>query len=75
MSIKGKNEMSKIEKVNQDALITALNFDNIKNQHIIGAFDGHGIEGQHVSKFAVDHLEDYLKYELQNENKQSIEVL
>ena len=44
------------QKINQDALVSLTNINNIKDFNIFGVLDGHGPEGHKVSEFASEFI-------------------
>ena len=48
-------------KSNQDAFMTIEDFWGVSNQYFLGVFDGHGLNGQKVSKFIKKRLPKNIK--------------
>ena len=51
----GKNSSGE-QKINQDALVSKTNINNIKDFNIFGVLDGHGPDGHYVSEFASEFI-------------------
>ena len=51
----GKNTMGK-QKINQDAIVSITNINDIKDFNIFGILDGHGPHGHYVSEFASEFI-------------------
>ena len=75
MSIKGKSQPNRAEKINQDSILVELDFDSVSHQGVFGVFDGHGGEGHLVSQYAVKNLTERVRAEIKGNMKSSCEVL
>ena len=51
----GKDVMGN-QKINQDALVSITNINNIKDFNIFGILDGHGPQGHYVSELASEYI-------------------
>jgi serine/threonine protein phosphatase PrpC len=55
------------KKHNQDSYLIQHNFGGVKEQHLFGVFDGHGVNGHHVSEYIKQNLPKNLESRLSNE--------